>query len=84
MTMTYKLYETCQIGIYTPTSLINTIWYLNTLHFGIRSGWEEHRQFCWLTFSPNMTLQQNNHERTTKTRRPSGPKSSPEFYLKLT
>ena len=26
-------YETCQLGIYTPTSLINTLWYLNTIAF---------------------------------------------------
>ena len=39
-----KLYETNQLGIETPTSVINTLWYLNTLHFGIRCGSEEHRQ----------------------------------------
>ena len=41
-----KLYETCQLGINSPTSLINTLWYLNTLYFGIKGGSEEQIQVC--------------------------------------
>ena len=68
-----KLYETCQLGIYTPTSLINTLWYLNTLHFGIRGGSEEHRQICWgdIQLKHDYATKQDYleyHERRTKTR----------------
>jgi len=30
-----------------PQSLLNTMWFLNTFHFGIRGGGEEHRSLCW-------------------------------------
>jgi hypothetical protein len=39
-----RLYETGQFGNHCPDSLINTLWYNNTLHFGIRGGGTEHRQ----------------------------------------
>ena len=68
-----KLYECKQLGTATPTSLINTMWFLNTLHFGIRGGAEEHRQIKWgdivLKSDPQTHLKYlEYHERTTKTR----------------
>ena len=44
-----RLYECGQLGIKTPQSVINTMWYLNTLHFGIRGGSEEHKTSAGVT-----------------------------------
>ena len=41
------LFEKKQLGPYTPTSVINTLWYNNTTQFGLRGGANEHRQLCW-------------------------------------
>ena len=42
------LYEKGFLGADTPSSLLNTMWFLNTLHFGIRGGrGREHRSLCW-------------------------------------
>lgn len=38
-----KLYCTEQLGKATPTSLINTLWFNNTLYFGMRGGTEHHK-----------------------------------------
>ena len=38
------LYSSGQLGNHCPEALINTLWYNNTLHFGIRGGGTEHRQ----------------------------------------
>ncbi|KAK3097037.1 hypothetical protein FSP39_005788 [Pinctada imbricata] len=68
-----KLYECNHLGKSTPTSLMNTLWFLNTLHFGIRGGSEEHRRICWgdvkLQHDPEKNLDYlEYHERITKTR----------------
>lgn len=65
-----KLYESNQLGIETPTSVINTLWYLNTLYFGIRGGSEEHRQICWgdIQLKHDYVANLDYLERTTKTR----------------
>ena len=42
-----QLYETNQLGNSNPSSVINTLWLNNTLHFGMCAGGAEHRQvFC--------------------------------------
>jgi hypothetical protein len=41
------LFEKHQLGPYTPSSIINTLWYNNTTQFGLRGGANEHRQLCW-------------------------------------
>ncbi|KAK3101033.1 hypothetical protein FSP39_000392 [Pinctada imbricata] len=46
-----KLYISGQLGTNTPTSLINTMWCNNTIHFGIRGGGEEHGGLCVGDFS---------------------------------
>ena len=41
-----KLWECQQMGSNTPESIINTIWFYSTIHFGTRSA-KEHRNICW-------------------------------------
>ena len=43
------LFDKELLGKKTPSSLLNTMWYLNTLHFGIRGWGEEHRGLKWAT-----------------------------------
>ena len=66
------LYEKGCLGADTPSSLLNTMWFLNTLHFGIRGGGEEHRSLCWgdlsLKCDTNIKLEYVEYsERQTKT-----------------
>ena len=35
------------MGPYTPNSLINSLWFNNTVHFGLRGGMQEHRNIMW-------------------------------------
>lgn len=42
-----EMYEKELLGSSTPSSMLNTLWYQNTLHFGIRGGGEEHRRLQW-------------------------------------
>lgn len=67
------LFEKGCLGTSSPNALLNNMWYLNTLHFGIRGGGEEHRALCW----GDITLKHDNeldlnfleyNERQTKTR----------------
>ena len=34
------------LGIRTAEALLNTLWFMNSIHFGLR-GCEEHRQMTW-------------------------------------
>ena len=40
------LYQQNQLGILNAEALLNTLWLLNSLHFGLR-GCDWHRQVCW-------------------------------------
>ena len=40
------LYDTNQLGLMTPASLINTLWYNNMTYFGMRSD-TAHRAMMW-------------------------------------
>ena len=40
------LYESNILGISNAEALINTVWLMNSIHFGLR-GCDEHRQLCW-------------------------------------
>ena len=42
-----KLYESQQLGLSTPSSLLNTLWFNNCTHFGLRGSKQEHRGLCW-------------------------------------
>ena len=37
------LHATGQLGLSSPSSIINTLWLNNTVHFGMRGGGTEHR-----------------------------------------
>lgn len=61
------------LGKHSPNSVLNTLWFLNTLHFGMRGGSTEHRAMCW----GDVVLKRDSdvgldcleyHERLTKTR----------------
>lgn len=67
------LYATRLLGNSSPNSVLNTLWYLNTLHFGMRGGSTEHRAMCWgdvvLKHDAEVDLDfLEYHERITKTR----------------
>jgi hypothetical protein len=66
-----KLYETGQLGTDNPSSLINTLWFNNTLYFGMRGGATEQHALEWadvtLHSDPDCEYLEYN-ERTTKTR----------------
>ena len=40
------LYEKDLLGSFTAEALLNTVWFNNTIHFGLR-GCKEHREMCW-------------------------------------
>ena len=68
-----RLYETGQLGSHCPTSLLNTLWFNNTLHFGMRGGSAEHRNLCYgdmkLGFDTELECEfVEYNERQTKTR----------------
>lgn len=59
------------MGARTPDSIINTLWFYTTVHFGIRSA-EEHRNMCWGDIKRSEDGQGQEYlefvERQTKTR----------------
>lgn len=71
------LYEKKLLGTETPDALLNTIWFNNTVHFGLR-GCKEHRDMCWgdVKLCKNSTGQEylEFHERQTKTRTGNNPR----------
>ena len=83
-----ELYDSGAFGQNNPDSLITTIWYMNTVHFGLR-GSHEHRQLKWgdvklesdqngvqsLTYNERIT--KNRDGSNTKNTRAYGPKSWP-------
>ena len=40
------LYESNKLGISSADALMNTVWQMNSIHFGLR-GCDERRQMCW-------------------------------------
>ena len=67
------LYEKGIFGYDTLMSLINTLWFNHTVHFGIRCGGEEHRRLCvgdlTLAFDSELNKEYIEYnERQTKTR----------------
>ena len=65
------LYESNILGISSAEALINTVWLMNSIHFGLR-GSDEHRQLCWsdvkLLRNADGTEYLEYCERQTKTR----------------
>lgn len=72
-----KLWECNQMGAATPDSIINTLWFYTTLHFGTRSA-EEHRNMCWGDIKLSEDGQGQEYldfvERQTKTRTGENPR----------
>ena len=65
------LYDKELLGTSTPEALLNTIWFNNTIHFGLR-GCKEHRNMCWGDVQLRQTTNGEEFleysERQTKTR----------------
>ncbi|XP_053383670.1 uncharacterized protein LOC128549916, partial [Mercenaria mercenaria] len=66
------LYDAHQLGPASPSPLIDTLWFNNTLHFGMRTGAAEHRNLCWgdlkLHYDDDLKCEYTEyHERQTKT-----------------
>ncbi|XP_052080614.1 transcriptional regulator QRICH1-like [Mytilus californianus] len=67
-----KLFQSGEIGVDYPTTLLHTVWFFNTVYFGLR-GVTEHHQMTW----GDVKIQRDNssgleylqmNERNTKTR----------------
>ena len=41
------LYEKDLLGSSTAEALLNTVWFNNTIHFGLRGCKEHNREMCW-------------------------------------
>jgi hypothetical protein len=41
-----ELYRKGQLGSGSPETMLNTLWFNNTLHFGMK-GDKEHKDLCW-------------------------------------
>ena len=80
-----ELFRSGGFGPETADSLLRTVWYMNTVHFGLR-GSHEHRQLKWgdikLETDPsgNQTLIYN--ERLTKTRDGTNTKNTRAYAPK--
>ena len=72
------LYEINILGISSAEALINTVWLMNSIHFGLR-GCDEHRQMCWsdvkLLRDADGTEYLEYCERQTKTRSGEEPRN---------
>ncbi|XP_033727679.1 glutamine-rich protein 1-like [Pecten maximus] len=68
-----QLYDAGELGANSPNSILNTLWFNNTLLFGMRSGAAEHRALCWGDihhgYDPELEREYLEYnERQTKTR----------------
>ena len=65
------LYDSGVLGVTSPQSLLNTVWFNNAIHLGLR-GHQEHYNLCWgdisLHKNPDGTEYLQHYERQTKTR----------------
>ena len=71
------LYDKELLGISSPDALLNTLWFNNTVHFGLR-GCKEHRDMCWGDVKLRQTTTGEEFleytERQTKTRTGENPR----------
>ena len=81
-----KLWECDQLGATTPESIINTLWFFTTVHFGMRSA-EEHRNICWGDIKLDKDSQGQEFlefvERQTKTRTGENPRDVKKVKPKM-
>ena len=79
MTKKAFLCESNILGISSAEALINTVWLMNSIHFGL-TGCDEHRQMCWSDVKPlrdaNGTEDLEYCEHQTKTRSGEEPRNS--------
>ena len=70
------LYEKDLLGSSTGEALLNTVWFNNTIHFGLQ-GCKEHREMCWGGVKLCQTSTGQEHlefnERETKTHSGNDP-----------
>ncbi|CAG2216382.1 unnamed protein product [Mytilus edulis] len=80
-----ELYRSGGFGTDDPDSLLSTIWYMNTIHFGLR-GSHEHRQLKWGDLKLETDRNENQcltyNERLTKTRDGSNTKNTRAYAPK--
>ena len=74
----HVLYEKDLLGSSTAEALLNTMWFNNTIHVGLR-GCKEHREMCWgdVKLCQTSTRQEylEFNERETKTRSGNDPRN---------
>ena len=72
------LYEKHLLGSSTAEALLNTVWFNNTIHFGLR-GCKVHREMCWVDVKLCQTSTGQEYlefnERETKTRSGNDPRN---------
>ena len=80
------LYDKELLGTSTPEALLNTIWFNNTIHFGLR-GCKEHRNMCWGDVQLRQTTNREEFleysERQTKTRTGENPRDVRQIKPKM-
>ena len=80
------LYDKELLGTSTPEALLNTIWFNNTIHFGLR-GCKEHRNMCWDDVQLRQTTNGEEFleysERQTKTRTGENPRDVRQIKPKM-
>ncbi len=80
------LYEKDLLGISTAEGLLNTVWFNNTIHFGLR-GCKEHRDMRWgdIKLCETSTGQEylEFNERETKTRSGNDPRNVRAIAAKM-
>ena len=80
------LYEKDLLGSSTAEALLNTAWFNNTIHFGLR-GCKEHREMCWgdVKLCQTSTGQEylEFNERETKTRSGNDPRNARAIAPKM-
>ena len=80
------LYEKDLLGSSTAEALLNTVWFNNTIHFGLR-GCKEHREMCWedVKLCQTSTGQElfEFNERETKTPSGNDPRNVRAIALKI-
>ena len=80
------LYDKGLLGTSTPEALLNTVWFNNAIHFGLR-GCKEHRDMCWGDVQLRQTTNGEEFleysERQTKTRTGENPRDVRQIKPKM-
>ena len=80
------LYDRGLLGKSTPEALLNTVWFNNTVYFGLR-GCKEHRDTCWSDVQLRQTTNGEEFleytERQTKTRTGENPRDVRQIKPKM-